>query len=101
MLGRLVSIPRVREFALRRLAGVPTKAAARPRPFSYGHAVVRWGDGREREGWLRVGDARDFTAEVLTEVAVRLRDGEGKPGAYTPEAAFGPEIAIAAGGVWV
>ncbi|MFJ3494322.1 hypothetical protein ACIPPJ_12065 [Streptomyces sp. NPDC086091] len=54
-------------------------------------------DGVTRDGWLRAGDGMDFTADTLTEVAVRLARGEGKPGAYTPAAAFGPELAAAAG----
>jgi short subunit dehydrogenase-like uncharacterized protein len=40
----------------------------------------------------------DFTAAVSAEVAARLARGEGKPGADTPAAAFGPDLATAAGG---
>ncbi|MEU0252738.1 hypothetical protein ABZ299_09535 [Streptomyces sp. NPDC006184] len=43
----------------------------------------------------------DYTAAVATEVAVQLTKGEGKPGAYTPAAALGPDIAIAAGGIFL
>jgi hypothetical protein len=40
----------------------------------------------------------DFTARVATEVALRLARGQGRPGAFTPGALFGPELAGAAGG---
>lgn len=80
---------------------MPIKAAARPREHSWGHAVVTWPDGTSREGWLRADDGMDFTADVATEVAVRLSRGEGKPGAYTPGAAFGPDLAVAAGGAFL
>ncbi|MFD9699767.1 saccharopine dehydrogenase NADP-binding domain-containing protein [Lentzea sp. NPDC059081] len=95
--GRLFALEPVRRFALGRLAGVEGKAAPKPRAHSWGHAVVTWPDGTTREGWLKTGDGMDFTAAVNAEAAVRLARGEGKPGAYTPAAAFGPDLAVAAG----
>ncbi|MFD5827753.1 saccharopine dehydrogenase NADP-binding domain-containing protein [Lentzea sp. NPDC060358] len=95
---RLVALDPVRRFATRRLAGVETKAAPRPRRHSWGHATVTWPDGTTGEGWLKTGEAMDFTAGVTAEVATRLARGEGKPGAFTPAAAFGPALAVAAGG---
>ncbi|USX55307.1 NAD(P)H-binding protein [Lentzea sp. HUAS12] len=96
--GRLLALEPVRRFAVGRLAGVRGKAAPRPRTHSWGHAEVTWADGTTREGWLKAGDGMDFTAAVSAEVAARLARGEGKPGAYTPAAAFGPGLATAAGG---
>ncbi|MFJ8961828.1 saccharopine dehydrogenase NADP-binding domain-containing protein [Lentzea sp. NPDC102401] len=96
--GRLLGLEPLRRFTIRQLAGVRGKAAPRPRKHSWGHAVVTWPDGTTREGWLRADDAMDFTAGVSAEVAARLARGEGKPGAYTPAAAFGPDLATAAGG---
>jgi len=96
--GRLLRLEPLRRFAIRQIAGVTAKAAPRPRKHSWGHAVVTWPDGTTREGWLRTGEAMDFTAAVSAEVAARLARGEGKPGAYTPAAAFGPDLATAAGG---
>lgn len=96
--GRLLGLEPLRRFAIRQLAGVRGKAAPRPRKHSWGHAVVTWPDGTTREGWLRADDAMDFTAGVSAEVAARLARGEGKPGAYTPAAAFGPDLVTAAGG---
>ncbi|MBB2744256.1 UNVERIFIED_ORG: short subunit dehydrogenase-like uncharacterized protein [Microbispora rosea subsp. rosea] len=43
----------------------------------------------------------DDTAEIAAETAVRLARGAGEPGAYTPAAAFGPDLATAAGGVFI
>jgi hypothetical protein len=86
----------VNRFATTRLARVPTKARELARP-SYGHARVEWSSGEVREAWLRTGDGSNFTAAVAAEVARRLRSGEGRPGAHTPGALFGPELAEAAG----
>lgn len=101
LLGRVVSIPVVRRFAVRRLARVTTKAAPRPRTHSWGHAVVTWPDGTTREGWLRAGEGMDFTTAVVAEVAARLARGEGKPGAHTPASALGADVAEAAGGTFL
>jgi short subunit dehydrogenase-like uncharacterized protein len=98
LISALVRIPAVRRFATRRLAVVPTKAKTRGRPFSYAHVQIEWASGEIREGWLQAGEGMAFTAEVTAEVARRLARGEGKPGAYSPGALFGPALAEAAGG---
>jgi len=91
-------IPGIGRFAVNRIARIPVRAQDRPRPHSWGHARAEWSSGRIREGWLRAGDGMDFTAAVAAEVTHRLLKGEGRPGAYTPGALFGPELAEAAGG---
>ncbi|THA71567.1 hypothetical protein E6P78_06495 [Streptomyces sp. A0958] len=101
VLGALLSIPALRRLAVARMAGMRMKAAPMPRRHSWGHAVVTWPDGTSREGWLRAGDGMDYTADVAVEIAVRLARGEGRPGAYTPAAAFGPDLATAAGGDFI
>ncbi|MGV9375706.1 hypothetical protein ACWDRB_07825 [Nonomuraea sp. NPDC003707] len=73
----------------------------RPRRHSWGHAVITWPDGTSREGWLRADDGMDYTAGAAAEIAARLARGEGKPGAYTPAAALGPDLAAAAGGTFI
>lgn len=97
----LLSVPVVRRAAINRMARTPVKAAPRPRSHSWGHAVVDWPDGTRREGWLRAGEGMDYTADVVAEVAARLARGEGKPGAYTPAAAFGPDLATVGGATFV
>lgn len=97
LLSALLSRPVLRRFAVRQMAKAPIKAAPRPRTHSWGHAVITWPDGTRREGWLRVDDAMDYTADVLAEITVRLAGGQGPAGAHTPAAAFGPELATAAG----
>ncbi|MFD2027912.1 saccharopine dehydrogenase NADP-binding domain-containing protein [Promicromonospora aerolata] len=100
LLGALLSVPAVRRLAVDRIGRMTVKAAPRPREHTWGHAVVTWPDGTEREGWLRAGEAMDFTAAVAAGVAARLARGEGKPGAHTPGVAFGPELAVEAGGTF-
>jgi short subunit dehydrogenase-like uncharacterized protein len=95
VLRALVSIPPVRRFAIKRLGSVRIEAAPPPRANSWGHAVVEWPDGTTREGWLRTGP--EYANDVVAEVAVRLARGEGKPGAYTPAALFGPDVALVGG----
>jgi hypothetical protein len=97
--GTLLSIPALRRLAVRRMAQITMKAALRPRRHSWGHAVLTWPDGTVREGWLRADDGMDYT--VAAEVAVRLARGGGKPGAHTPAAAFGPDLAVSAGGTFL
>jgi short subunit dehydrogenase-like uncharacterized protein len=98
MATALLAIPGVRAFATRRLAAVKFPARPQPRDHSWGHAVVRWADGTTREGWLRVGEAQGWTGVVPAEIVRRLLAGEGRPGAFTPAALFGPSLAEACGG---
>jgi len=91
-------IPGVTGFAASRLARVKTRAQDRPRQFSWAHARAEWSSGTVREGWLRAGDGMDFTAATAAEVTHRLLKGEGRPGAYTPGALFGAQLAEAVGG---
>ncbi|RCG31788.1 hypothetical protein DQ384_09660 [Sphaerisporangium album] len=97
----VLGIRPVREFAIRRLAAVKVAAKPKPREHSWGHAVVRWPDGTTREGWLRLGEAQEWTGAVPAEVVRRLLAGEGKPGAFTPAALFGPSLAQACGAEYV
>ncbi|MBO0842926.1 MAG: hypothetical protein J2O46_07050, partial [Nocardioides sp.] len=64
-------------------------------------ARATWADGETAVGWLRAGGGMEFTSAVLAEVAARLQRGEGKPGAYTPAALFGTELAEAAGATYL
>ncbi len=93
----LLAIDPIRAFARRRLARVQLKPRERPREYSWAHARLDWPDGTTREGWLRLGDAQAFTGAVPAEVARRLLDDQGRPGAYTPAARFGPSLAESCG----
>ncbi|WP_328868213.1 hypothetical protein [Streptomyces sp. NBC_00304] len=101
VLGTLMSVPALRRLATRRMAGMTAEAAPRPRQHFWGHAVITWTDGTRREGWLQAGDGMDYTADVAAETAMRLVRGGAEPGAYTPAGAFGPGLAVAAGGVFI
>ncbi|APR83642.1 Saccharopine dehydrogenase [Minicystis rosea] len=97
ILSALASIRPLRDLLVRRLAQVRSPPAKKDGGTSWGHARVAWPDGVAREGWLRTGDGMTFTANVAAEVAARLAQGGHPPGAYTPGALFGAEIAEAAG----
>jgi short subunit dehydrogenase-like uncharacterized protein len=89
----------VRRFAARRIAAIEIKPSVAKEPqVSWSHARVEWPTGEVKQGWMRTGDAMDFTADVLARVTIRLAKGEGVPGAYTPGALFGPELANQCGG---
>ncbi|EFH84563.1 saccharopine dehydrogenase NADP-binding domain-containing protein [Ktedonobacter racemifer] len=91
----------LRTFAKRRFARLHISPRKRPREYSWGHASVQWPDGADQEGWLRTGDAMVFTTTVAATVAEKLLADQGQPGAYTPGALFGPELAEAAGGIFL
>ncbi len=97
----LFHIKPLRDLAKRRLARMKVSARPRPREFSWGHAAVQWADGTQEQGWLRIGDASAFTANVAAKVVEQLLQGKGRPGAYTPGALFGPELAEAADGTFL
>lgn len=97
VLRALVSVPLLRRLAIALMARARIAAAPRPRAHSWGHAIVEWPDGTSREGWLRAGEGMDYTADVVAAVAARLARGEGKPGAYTPAAVFGADLATVGG----
>jgi short subunit dehydrogenase-like uncharacterized protein len=101
VISALMRIRAVRDFATRRIAAIKMKPAARSREFSWGHARVQWASGATHEGWLRVGEGMAFTSAVVAKVARRLARGEGKPGAFTPGALFGPDLAVSAGGQFI
>jgi short subunit dehydrogenase-like uncharacterized protein len=42
--------------------------------------------------WLETGEGYAMTSRVAGEMALRLANGEGKAGAHTPGALFGPAL---------
>lgn len=101
LIGRLVKLPAVRSLMIRMMAASKTEDSPRPRPHTWGHAVVDWGDGTRREGWLRADDAMDYTDAVLAAVVTRIAAGDRPHGAFTPAGAFGFTIAAEAGGAFI
>ncbi|KAD4059926.1 hypothetical protein GD627_02250 [Arthrobacter yangruifuii] len=101
LLSRLLKSPTIRRTMITSLAASKTKRAPRPRPHSWGHAVVDWADGTRRESWLRADDAMDYTADVLTAVVRAFVDGTAPRGAFTPAAALGPGLATDAGATFI
>jgi short subunit dehydrogenase-like uncharacterized protein len=89
----------IRRIATQRIAAIEPKQKVQTAPLvSWSHARVEWSSGAKRQGWLRTGDAMMFTADVMARVAIRIMKGDGTPGAYTPGALFGPELATECGG---
>jgi short subunit dehydrogenase-like uncharacterized protein len=101
LLSWLLKRASIRKMMITSMAASKTKKTPRPRPYSWGHAVIDWSDGATREGWLRAEDAMDYTADVLMVVVRALLAGTAPRGAYTPAAAFGPELATEAGATFV
>jgi short subunit dehydrogenase-like uncharacterized protein len=101
VVGAALSVTPLAQLTTRLLARTRTPARTRTREHSYAHARVDWPDGTSREGWLCTGEAMEFTSAVMAECALRLAQNGAAPGAYTPAAAFGPELATAAGGEFV
>lgn len=68
-----------------------------PGEVSWAYARLEWSDGAHREAWLRTGEGYSFTARVAAYTAARLSSGQGGPGAFTPGALFGADLAREAG----
>lgn len=99
--ARLLSRPALADAAVRRLARIRVPQPGQRREFSWARARLEYPDGTVREGWLRTGEAMEFTAEVAAEAAARLAHGEARPGTWTPGALFGPDLAVTAGAQFV
>lgn len=99
VLSLLIRVPGAPALLARLVASIRLRESPMRAGGSWAHARAEWETGEVGEGWLRVGDGGNFTADVTAEVALRLLRGEGRPGAHTPGALFGPELAEAVGGV--
>lgn len=101
MVARLLRIRALRELAIRRLAALELPAPKKKRDASWSRARVEWSDGTVRTAWLRAPEGMEFTVAVTTEVAQRLLTDQSRPGAFTPGALFGADLAVHAGGTFV
>jgi short subunit dehydrogenase-like uncharacterized protein len=96
----LLRSARLRRSLVARLARMPWTASEVERP-SWARARGEWADGTRRVTWFRAGEGMAFTIAVGSEVALRLARGGVAPGAFTPGALFGTELALTAGGSFV
>lgn len=65
---------------------------------SWAYTRLEWADGTRREAWLRTGEGYAFTARVAALAAGQVANGSTLPGAFTPGALFGADLARQAGG---
>jgi hypothetical protein len=77
----------------------PVSAPDGPAPEAVGYVWARAtaADGRSAEGWLRTGEGYAYSAATAVSTVEAVL-GTGPLGATTVAAAFGTEIAFAAGG---
>ena len=80
-----------------RSAGSPPGAPDPAALESYVWARATAADGRAAEGWLRTGEGYAYTAAAAVSTVEAVLAGEPL-GATTVAAAFGPQLALAAGG---
>lgn len=101
-LSSLLSVKALRGFMTRRLAAVRVQTPENTGPAtSWARARVEWAGGETRQAWLRAGEGMAFTGAVIGEIALRLANQEGRPGAFTPGALFGAKLAEECGGTFL
>ncbi|MDR3659131.1 MAG: saccharopine dehydrogenase, partial [Mycobacterium sp.] len=97
MLSALLAAQPIRAGVQRLISRTRLTPPAKSGDISWAYARLEWSDGSHREAWLRTGEGYSFTAKVAAQTAIRLSDGQGLPGAFTPGALFGADLARAAG----
>ena len=104
LVSGIMSFQFMRDFAVKRMAKLeipPTDSLKEKREFSFLHGKVEFEDMSVSEGWLKLGDASDFTNKVCAEVAFRLAKGDGKAGVFTPATLFGKDFAMEFGAEFI
>lgn len=81
----------------RMLSRMKTSNKPAPRAHSWVRAEITWPGGRVEQAWLQTGDAMVFTASVMATVAERLSKARFAPGAHTPAALLGADVALLSG----
>jgi short subunit dehydrogenase-like uncharacterized protein len=94
----LLAVRPIRATAQRLIARMRLTPPVKAGDVSWAYARLDWADGTRREAWLRTGEGYAFTAKVAAFAAGRLADGSTPPGAFTPGALFGADLARQAGG---
>ena len=79
------------------LTDSPGPAACDDGYVSLSYARLDWANGESRAGWLKMGDGYAFSGKVAAGVVRAQLAGAVPPGAHTPAAVLGPELAYAAG----
>ncbi|MGB8405701.1 MAG: saccharopine dehydrogenase NADP-binding domain-containing protein [Mycobacterium sp.] len=97
VLSALLAVRPIRIRLQRLISRARLTPPAKSGDVSWAYARLEWPDGTHREAWLRTGEGYGFTAKVAAHTATRLSDGRGLPGAFTPGALFGAELARDAG----
>jgi len=97
MLSALLAAQPIRAGAHRLVNRARLTPPAKSGDVSWAYARLEWLDGTHREAWLRTGEGYSFTARVAAHTAIRLSDGHVDPGAFTPGALFGADLARSAG----
>jgi short subunit dehydrogenase-like uncharacterized protein len=97
VLSALLAARPIRAGAQRLVNRARLTPPAKPGDISWAYARLEWPDGTHREAWLRTGEGYGFTARVAAHTATRISEGQGVPGAFTPGALFGADLARDAG----
>ena len=97
VLSALLAARPIRSGAQRLVNRVRLTPPVKPGDTSWAYARLEWPDGTHREAWLRTGEGYGFTARVAAHTATRISEGHALPGAFTPGALFGADLARDAG----
>lgn len=98
IVGAMLRVDAVRRTVIRAVDRWQLTPPSTPGDASWAYACAEWEGGETRQAWLRTGEGYRFTSRVAATVAARLAAGEARPGAFTPAALFGADLARAAGG---
>jgi short subunit dehydrogenase-like uncharacterized protein len=94
-------VRRALEYAVARTDS-PGPAAGQDQGYvSLSYAQLDWANGESRAGWLQMGDGYAFSGRVAAAVVRAQLAGKMPPGAHTPAAALGAQLAFEAGATLV
>ncbi|MGV9823525.1 saccharopine dehydrogenase NADP-binding domain-containing protein [Nocardia xishanensis] len=97
IVGAVLRVEAVRRTVIRLIDRWQLTPPATPGEVSWAYASTEWEGGETRQAWLQAGEGYAFTSRVAAMVATRLADGDARPGAFTPGALFGADLARSAG----
>lgn len=97
IIGTILRIDALRRSVIRMVDRWQLTPPSTPGETSWAYACATWDSGETHQAWLQTGEGYGFTSRVAATVATRLADGETRPGAFTPAALFGADLARSAG----